>query len=575
MSKPTGPLLSFMRSTSRLTLLIVLCASVSLICGLIGWTILRGTPLNLNAGDILYRSIAALTLAVPYQSSEAWQQNVFIEVARWSGMIALIAGASKTVVYLFESHWAKRRAQRRRDHWIVIGDDAFAARLCDASVQQGNIVHWLTCDERQTQQQNDKQVFIDNRYWHLAHAVELGLHNAKGVVVSTYNDATSHAIAREIRTEVPDEHQLVVMASIQSPWLGMRIDEIEGTSRVNLFSEAQVAVRRLQRRHPPFLLAEKMQQDQLHIVIVGFSGYGEAVLIETLLSSLTTTLAKPIFTIVDPAATSIRNNLRLRYPELDESAEIHFVDGDLSSQDAIIDRSTLLDVAATAPITGTYCCNRNDGKALSSALAMQAVLSKQSENSGPVFTRQTRSNSLPRSQIGVDALKPGELVSFGALDELAKDTGIFSDHIDGLARTFHNAYQSIATKNKPSNIPWEDLSEDMRDASRRLVIHIPAKLHCLGLDLEHWLQETGDQLNVTELPKIDIPQDRSNLIEQLAELEHERWMVERRINGWTFSSERDNFRRLHPDLIPYNRLSDESKSYDRKMVASLIEMVSS
>ena len=114
----------------------------------------------------------------------------------------------------------------------------------------------------------------------------------------------------------------------------------------------------------------------------------------------------------------------------------------------------------------------------------------------------------------------------------------------------------------------------MRDANRRLVIHIPAKLHCLGLDLDQWLQDIGNELNFTRLPKFTIKGDRDELIERLATLEHKRWMAERRINGWTYNETRDNNRRLHPDLVEYEQLSEKSKSYDREMVTTLIEMCS-
>ena len=570
-----GPVQTFLQSTSRSTQLIIACAAVSLVCGLIGWTMVGNGPQVLNAGDIVYRSIAALMLSVPYQSSTDWAGNVFIEIARWSGMLALVTGASKTAIYLFESHWASKMAQRRKNHWMVIGDDPFAARLCDAALQQGHDVNWLACNETQADQHKDnKRLYADKRTWNPAHAVELGLHRAEGVVVSTYNDATTHAIAREVRANIPEQQPTVVMASIQSPWLGMRIDEIEPGSRVSIFSEAQMATRRLHQRHPPFLLAEKQNQNRMHIVIVEFTGYGEAVLIETLLSSLTFTLEKPLFTIIDQHANSIRSTLQLRYPELCKSAQLNFIAGSLAGKDKIVDRDALTDMTKIAPVTAIYCCDNNDGKALSSALAIQAVMSKFPANESPVFTRQTRSDSLPQPSPGVQTLTPGQLISFGALDELANDTGLFSSLVESLARTFHQRYQSVATANKPAKVSWDALSEDMRDANRRLVIHIPAKLHCLGLDLDQWLQDIGNELNFTRLPKFTIKGDRDELIERLATLEHKRWMAERRINGWTYNETRDNDRRLHPDLVEYEQLSEKSKSYDREMVTTLIEMCS-
>jgi len=576
MNNTINKIRAFLQSSSRSTLLILTCAIASLIFGLWGWYLLRNT-LDLNIGDIVYRSIAALTLAVPYQSSLTWNGIWQIEVARWAGMLALIVSASKTAFYLLENRWNERRAKRRQGHWMIIGDDSFADRLCDAATSQNHLVNWLANnpeEQSSTKLSTDRNLFIDSQAWSISRAINFGLKHAKGIAISTRNDATSHAIAREIRNTIPNENQLIVMVSIQSPWFGMRLDEVDDTSGVRIFSESQMAVRRLHLKFPPFLLAEMQKQERIHIVIVAFSDYGEAVLIETLLSSLTITLNKPIFSIIDQEANSVNNSLQLRYPELTESVDLHFFDGSLVGQEKIIGPADLKTINEIAPVTAIYCCDNNDGKALTAALIINTLIPRSHHSSAPVFVRQTQTESLPPASPGISNLIPGQLIPFGALTDLATDTGLFNKQVDSLARIFHNNYQAIANDDKPANTEWENLNEDMRDASRRLVLHIPAKLHCMGVNLENWLQNIDNSSNPTQLPAVTIKAEKNSLIERMAELEHERWMAERRINGWTFSKERCNSRRLHPDLIPYEQLSDESKSYDRQMITSLIEMMS-
>jgi len=57
-------------------------------------------------------------------------------------------------------------------------------------------------------------------------------------------------------------------------------------------------------------------------------------------------------------------------------------------------------------------------------------------------------------------------------------------------------------------------------------------------------------------------------LEALAALEHERWNAQRRLDGWRWADlpAKDDQRRLHPALAPYDGLSATLKSYDRALV---------
>ena len=54
--------------------------------------------------------------------------------------------------------------------------------------------------------------------------------------------------------------------------------------------------------------------------------------------------------------------------------------------------------------------------------------------------------------------------------------------------------------------------------------------------------------------------------EALARMAHERWVAERLLNGWRFSSDRDDARKRHDDLVPYEALPERKKEYDRLLV---------
>jgi RyR domain len=58
-------------------------------------------------------------------------------------------------------------------------------------------------------------------------------------------------------------------------------------------------------------------------------------------------------------------------------------------------------------------------------------------------------------------------------------------------------------------------------------------------------------------------------VEKLARAEHRRWMNERTAKGWRHGTVRDNERKLHPDLVEWEYLSEDSRDTDRSAVRAI------
>jgi len=56
------------------------------------------------------------------------------------------------------------------------------------------------------------------------------------------------------------------------------------------------------------------------------------------------------------------------------------------------------------------------------------------------------------------------------------------------------------------------------------------------------------------------------------EKEHGRWLIERLMQGWRFSPTRDDTKRLHPDLIPWTKLTEPTREYDRTAIRAWPEV---
>ena len=64
-----------------------------------------------------------------------------------------------------------------------------------------------------------------------------------------------------------------------------------------------------------------------------------------------------------------------------------------------------------------------------------------------------------------------------------------------------------------------------------------------------------------------------DLTEALAKNTHEVWAQERMAQGWRFGPERNDRRKEHPSLIPYDDLPEKEKVYDRNTAMETVRAV--
>ena len=63
---------------------------------------------------------------------------------------------------------------------------------------------------------------------------------------------------------------------------------------------------------------------------------------------------------------------------------------------------------------------------------------------------------------------------------------------------------------------------------------------------------------------IKLSDDILELSELLAKNTHENWSQERIDQGWSYGEKRDDDKKYHPGLIPYEDLSEGEKDFDRR-----------
>ena len=141
--------------------------------------------------------------------------------------------------------------------------------------------------------------------------------------------------------------------------------------------------------------------------------------------------------------------------------------------------------------------------------------------------------------------------------------------IKKLARAIHSRYlheirnQTLKTDSyifyNSSNLyvsEFDDLPDDIKYSNIDNAVHIPTKLLSIGYKIRE--VKKGFKPYALHLNKEEI--------ETMARVEHIRWSWEKRLNGWTFGRIRDDVKKTHPGLIPYEKLSEPEKDKDRELV---------
>ncbi|MCH5234098.1 MAG: Ryanodine receptor Ryr [Muribaculaceae bacterium] len=76
-----------------------------------------------------------------------------------------------------------------------------------------------------------------------------------------------------------------------------------------------------------------------------------------------------------------------------------------------------------------------------------------------------------------------------------------------------------------------------------------------------------------DVEDIILDSDLEELTEAIAENAHDIWARARMDEGWTYGPVRNDALKQHPDLVPYSRLPESEKEYDRLMAMNTLRLV--
>ncbi|MGM9763134.1 MAG: RyR domain-containing protein [Candidatus Cryptobacteroides sp.] len=79
--------------------------------------------------------------------------------------------------------------------------------------------------------------------------------------------------------------------------------------------------------------------------------------------------------------------------------------------------------------------------------------------------------------------------------------------------------------------------------------------------------------NPIDVSGIVLPPELNDLAELMAKNVHEVWAQTRISQGWTYGEERNDGKKTHPCLIPYEELPESEREYDRNTAFSTLKLI--
>jgi len=137
-----------------------------------------------------------------------------------------------------------------------------------------------------------------------------------------------------------------------------------------------------------------------------------------------------------------------------------------------------------------------------------------------------------------------------------------------LARAIHERFlENHKDKEEKTEAmkPWEELSKGIQETNIQQADDIPNKLKAINCDFTP--VKPGKQPKSIKFTKDEI--------EIMAELEHERWVQQKFIQGWSYGKDRDDKKKTHPCLVEWDKLTEEIKEKDRNAVRAIPELLAS
>jgi hypothetical protein len=511
--------------------------------------------------DRLYGTIALFSFS--FASGDKTTLPITLEIARLLAPLTVAYAGFQAIAAIFVQQWTEFRVQVLfRDHVVVCGLGWTGLRFAITFHDQGMQVVAVEKSPSATAIEECRSRGIPVLTGDATDRLTLfkaGSARARYLVAACGDDGANGDVALLVQTEgVQRTRPIDCFVHISDDRLCALLEEAALLGSTNELTHIEYF--NVYRIGPRALLnAHGMTDASLgapHFLVIGAGNFGLSLVVEAARRwHLKANELGPMqITLVAPDAAEQIDALHARFPALARSCRLAASNGDLSDPDC---PPLQLPPGADGTPTIAFVCMDDDAAGLRAAIRARRGL----DGSIPIVVCTTnRASSVTEllSESGSNILP--NVWSFEVLERVCTPEVLLNGMSESMAQAFHAGYveRELANGVDPSGAsmrPWEELAETYRRSNRDLAFDIGAKLRRINCAIEPMPDWDAPVFTFT-------PEE----LELLATLEHDRWSADRRRDGWIYGSERNNEKKVHPDLLPWDDLSEPVREKDREAV---------
>ncbi len=500
----------------------------SFILGIIGFS---KASANIGDGstvyDFFYRSLQLIVLESGDVGGELpWQ----LEIARFLMPVLAAYATIQALLAIFNRQWQLLKVRFFKNHVVICGLGERGLRLTQAFSDNGYRVVVIEEDKESPfieQSRKHRAVILTGDATDRDQLLKARIHKAKYLVAVCAEDGTNVEIALKSRVIVRSRKSEDLTAFIHIVDLEL-CDLLRGWELVaeadafkpEFFNVLERGARLMLRMYPPFHKKTETENREPRMLIIGLGKMGRSLIVQAARDWWMKQEKRDKrlrISVIDSAAQSKVEFLRLRYPKLDEACSFDIWEMEKNAP-GIEKGDFLYNEEGEFDVDAIYICFDDDVHVLVNALT---IYRKTRAHKIPIVVRMSQDAGLSTMmKEDRDALGFEHIHTFGLLDETCNLEVLLGGTHEIIARAIYEYVRhQRATGKTPqtdqSLVPWEDLPEDVKESKRNQATHIEVKLKAINCNIQPLTDLEASSFKF-------LPEE----IEQLARMEYDRNTVE-------------------------------------------------